>query len=62
MKKAMDGTKLSQEESIVIVNTLITITITQESAIRLGAFQFMILEELANPITHISNSERNQTQ
>ena len=57
MKKAMDGKKLSREEFRVIVDTLMTITITQESAIRLGAFQFMTLEELNNPITYISNSD-----
>ena len=55
MKKAMNNAELSQEEYRVIVDTIITITITQESAIRPGAFQFMTLEELGNPVTYISS-------
>ena len=55
MKKAMNNEELSPEDNRVIVDTVITLTITQESAIRPGAFQFMTLEELNNPITFISN-------
>jgi len=54
MNKAMDNTKLSEKEYRIIVDTLITITITQESAIRPGAFQFMTMEELNHPTTYIS--------
>ena len=54
MKKAMKGERLTQEEYRVIVDTLITLTVTQESAIRPGAFQFMALEELDSPVTYIS--------
>ena len=56
MKKAMDGTKLTEEEFRLIVDALITITITQESAIRPGAFQFMTMEELSNPVMYISDT------
>ena len=49
--------KLTQEDYRVIVDTLIIITITQESAIRPGAFQFMTLQELDNPITYISPTD-----
>ena len=54
MNKAMVNRKLSEEEYRVIVDTLITITITQESAIHPGAFQFMTMEELNHPTTYIS--------
>lgn len=57
MKKAMKDEKLTPEEYRVIVDALITLTITQESAIRPGAFQFMTLEELDNPVTYISSSD-----
>jgi hypothetical protein len=57
MKKAMSNEKLTQEEYRVIVDTLITITITQESAIRPGAFQFMTLTELNNPVIYISPTD-----
>ena len=40
------------EEYQVIVETLITITITQKSAVRQGAFQFMTLDELDRPVMH----------
>ncbi|XP_028418405.1 uncharacterized protein LOC114543745 [Dendronephthya gigantea] len=49
MKQAMSKTRLTQKEYRLIVDTLITITITQESAIRPGAFQFMTLQEIDNP-------------
>ena len=55
MKKAMSNEKLTQEEYRVIVDTLITIT--QESAIRPGAFQFMTLTELNNPLIYISPTD-----
>ena len=55
MKKAMSNEKLTQEEYRVIVDTLITIT--QESAIRPGAFQFMTLTELNNPVIYISPTD-----
>ena len=57
MKKAMSNEKLTQEEYRVIVDTLITITITQESAKRPGAFQFMTLTELNNPVIYISPTD-----
>ena len=57
MKNAMSNKKLTQEEYRVIVDTLITITITQESAIRPGAFQFMTLTELNNPVIYISPTD-----
>jgi hypothetical protein len=55
MKKAMSNEKLTQEEYRVIVDTLITIT--QESAIRAGAFQFITLTELKNPVIYISPTD-----
>ena len=57
MKQAMLKEKLTQEEYRHIVDTLITITITQESAIRPGAFQFMTLQEIDNPVTYISPTD-----
>ena len=57
MEKAMENQKLAPEEYRLIVDTLITLTITQESAIRPGAFQFMTLQELANPLTYISPTD-----
>lgn len=57
MTRAIGGEKLTNEEYRVIVDTLITITITQESAVRPGAFQFMTLDELDRPVTHISPSD-----
>ena len=56
MKKAMDGTKLTEEEFRLIVDALITITITQESSIWPGAFQFMTIEEMSNPVMYISDT------
>lgn len=57
MEKAMANRKLKAEEYRVIVDTLITLTITQESAIRPGAFQYMTLQELENPLTYISTTD-----
>ena len=54
MKKAMDGTKLTQEEFRLIVDAT---TITQESAICLEAFQFMTMEEWSKPVTYISDTD-----
>lgn len=57
MKKAMSNLKLTQEEYRVIVDTLISLIITQESAIRPGAFQFMTLRELDSPVTFVSPTD-----
>lgn len=57
MEKAMEKKTLSGQEHRVIVDTIITLTLTQESAIRPGAFQFMTLEEFSKPLTYISPTD-----
>lgn len=57
MKKAMSNIELNPKEYRIIVDTIISVIITQESAVRPGAFQFMKVEEVNNPVTHVSPTD-----
>ena len=57
MSTPMGKQKLTGKEHRLIVDTLITLTVTQESTVRPGGFQFMALEELENPLTYISTTD-----
>ena len=57
MKKAMGRVELTQREYRVIVDTIISVITTQESAARPGAFQFITIEEVNNPVTYVSETD-----